>query len=73
MKCRVVCSVVFLRVVHVLGSRERLQGPVEEAVEKDEARTSSPDHQNHYEGHTKVIDHLQKEITHDQYLFLFMP
>lgn len=50
--------VCYLRVVHVLGSRERLQGPVEEAVDEDEACTTSPDHQNHDEGHTKIIDHL---------------
>ncbi len=50
--------VCFLRVVHVLGARERLQGPVEEAVDEDEACTARPDHQNRDEGHTNVINHL---------------
>lgn len=62
--------VCFLRVVHVLGSREWLQGPVKEAVDEDEACTACPDHQNRDEGHTNVIDHLLRETTHNKQIIL---
>lgn len=54
----------FLRVVHVLGSRERLQGPVEEAVDEDEAGTASPHQKDGDEGSTEVIDHLIESNNH---------
>lgn len=47
-----------VRVVHVLGSREGLQGPVKEAVNEDKASTAGPDKQDGDKGHAQVIDHL---------------
>ena len=59
---RVWCACVcVLRVVHILGPREGLQGPVEVAVEEDEAGTGRPHHQDSDEGHAQVIDHLRKQ------------
>lgn len=46
------------RVVHVFGAWEGLQGPVEEAVEEDEARTAGPNQQDEDEGDAQVVDHL---------------
>lgn len=48
-----------IRVIHVLGGGEGLQGPVDEAVEEDEAGAAGPDHQDGDEGGAQIIDHLQ--------------
>ena len=70
-----------LREVHVLGAREGLQRPVDEAVEEDEAGAGSPDHQDGDEGGTQIIDHLQapkqthhnrKSISHSEVAVLFI-
>lgn len=59
---RFVGLVVFVRdhipVVHVLWSREGLQRPVEEAVDKDQASAAGPDKQDGDKCHAQVIDHL---------------
>lgn len=49
-----------LRVVHVLGSREGLQGPVKEAVDEHKAGTARPDKQDGDKGYAQVINHLQE-------------
>lgn len=48
-----------IREIHVLRARERLQGPVDEAVEEDEAGAAGPHHQDGDEGGTQIVDHLQ--------------
>lgn len=58
-----VCKSV-LRVVHVLRARERLQRPVDEAVEEDKASAGGPDHEDGDEGGTQIIDHLQAGRRH---------
>jgi len=46
------------RVVHVLGAREGLQGPVQEAVEEDEASAGGPHQQDGDEGGPQVVNNL---------------
>ena len=58
--------------VHVLGAREGFQGPVEEAVEEDEAGTRCPDNHDGDEGHTKVIDDLGHNNKDDRLHYSFL-
>lgn len=48
-----------LREIHVLRAGEGLQGPVDEAVDEDEAGTAGPNGQDGDEGGTQIVDHLQ--------------
>lgn len=53
---------IHLRVVHVLWPWEGLQRPVKEAVEENQPRAASPDHEDDDEGGTKVVDDLKGTI-----------
>lgn len=55
------CAGSHIRVVHVLGSREGFQRPVEEAIDEDEASTTSPNQKDGDECHAQVIDYLQEQ------------
>lgn len=45
-------------VVDLLGRREALDGPVEEAVHEDETGKTRPHPHDHLEGHAGVVDQL---------------
>lgn len=47
-------------VVHLLGCREALYGPVEEAVHEDEAGETRPHPHDHLEGHACIVDQLRE-------------
>lgn len=60
--CMLMPMFFVLRVVHVFGTREGFERPVEETVEEDEASTHCPYYQDSDEVHSQVIDHLHGDI-----------